>query len=79
MDDQQILKLYDWNDGICFRHPEKGGVPTARIKTLHPRVGGEEEVRACESCVGELERERWVAAIEEGARYEPGHVGEGLP
>lgn len=78
MDRQQILDLYDWQPGICFRHPGDGEARTALIKTLHPRAGDEEQVRACEPCVVEMERERWAAAGREGVAYEPGHAGEEL-
>jgi hypothetical protein len=79
MDHQQILTLYTWNPGTCFRHPERGTVLTARVKTLHPRVGGEEHVRACRDCVLEMEQDRCVAAGQDGTIYEPGHAGEGWP
>jgi hypothetical protein len=78
MDRQQILDLYDWEEGVCFRHPAKGAVPTAHVKTIHPRGGADEEVRACEDCVVQMEQERWVAASREGVDYEPGHAGEEL-
>ena len=79
MDRQQILNLYQWAAGVCFRHPEKGNVLTARIKTIllssrWPR-GGHPLVK---DCVIELEQERWVAAGQNGVAYEPGHAGEAL-
>lgn len=76
MDRQQILNLYQWALGICFRHPMKGDVPTAVIQTIRPRAGDEEPVRVCEDCVMELEQERWVEASRSGVDYRPGHVGE---
>lgn len=78
MDRQQILNLYDWQLGICFRHPGKGEVLTAHVKTIRPREGGEEEVRACEACVLEMEQERQEVASQKGVDYEPGHAGEGF-
>jgi hypothetical protein len=78
MDRQQILDLYQWEPGVCFRHPAKGEVPTAIVKTVRPRVGHPEQVRACEDCVAWMERERWVTAGREGLPYEPGHAGEEL-
>jgi hypothetical protein len=78
MDRQQILDLYEWAAGICFRHPERGEVPAARLKTLHPRVGHEEPVQACRDCVIELEQERWAEAGRNGLDYQPGHAGETL-
>ncbi|MFJ7111832.1 hypothetical protein ACIQW4_01460 [Streptomyces albogriseolus] len=58
MDRLQILALYDWADGACFRHPCKGTVPTAVVGVLHPPAVGEREVRACAECVIALEEER---------------------
>lgn len=78
MDRQQILNLYTWAPGVCFQHPAKGEVATALVKTVRPRIGAPEEVRACEDCVAAMEQERWAAASREGATYEPGHAGEGL-
>lgn len=78
MDRQQILDRYEWRPGTCFRHPSDGQVPTAHVKTIRPRVGPEEEVRACEDCVVQMEQERWVEAGREGVPYEPGHAGEEL-
>jgi hypothetical protein len=54
MDRQQILDRYDWQLGICFRHPGKGEVSTAHVETIHPPAGGIQDVRACEDCVVEM-------------------------
>ncbi|KAB1979447.1 class-II aminoacyl-tRNA synthetase family protein [Streptomyces triticiradicis] len=78
MNQQQILALYEWQAGTCFRHPCKGDVPTAVVQTVHQRVGDDEPVRACEECVIEPEQERWVAASESGLEYRPGHADEPL-
>lgn len=78
MDRQQILDLYDWQTGICFRHPGEGEVPTARVGTVHPREDGEREVRGCADCVINLEDIRREDAARRGAKYEPGHLGEVL-
>ena len=51
MDRQQILDLYDWALGVCFRHPSKGEVPTAHVETIRPAAGGIQDVRACADCV----------------------------
>ena len=78
MNRQQILDLYHWAAGICFRHPEKGEVPTVLVRTLHPRGHGEYEVRACGDCVVAIEDARRETAARSGSVYEPGHVGETL-
>jgi hypothetical protein len=76
MDKQQILDLYDWADGVCFRHPGKGTVPTAVVKELHPEGVGTYEVRACGDCVIALEDIRRESAARAGREYEPGRIGE---
>lgn len=58
MDRQQILDLYDWEPGVCFRHPSKGRVPTAHVETIRPLAGGLQDVRACEDCVLAMEAVR---------------------
>jgi hypothetical protein len=78
MDREQILDLYQWDDGVCFRHPEKGVVATAVVGTVHPREDGEHEVRACADCVIGMEDIRREDAARSGGRYEPGHLGEAL-
>lgn len=78
MNRQQILDLYTWRDGVCFRHPGKGRVPTAVVGAIHPREEGEHEVRGCEECVVAIEDERREMAARSGSEYEPGHLGEVL-
>jgi hypothetical protein len=76
MERQQILDLYEWDDGVCFRHPNRGMIPTACVKVLHPRGVGQHEVRACDDCVIGMEDIRREAAARAGSKYEPGHIGE---
>ncbi|WP_171109216.1 MULTISPECIES: hypothetical protein [unclassified Streptomyces] len=76
MDRQQILDLYQWSPGVCFRHPERGTVDTTVIKKLHPRDDGEHEVRACADCVIAMEDIRRDEARRSGNEYQPGRVGE---
>jgi hypothetical protein len=76
MERQQILDLYEWDEGLCFRHPERGPIRTACVKVLRPRGAGQHEVRACEDCVIGMEDIRREAAARAGSKYEPGHVGE---
>lgn len=77
MDRQEILDLYEWQPGVCFRHPALGEVHTAVVGVIHPE-GGEREVRACGDCVLTLEDIRREAAARAGGEYEPGHLGEVL-
>ncbi|WP_406325759.1 hypothetical protein OG784_12645 [Streptomyces sp. NBC_01617] len=78
MERQQIFELYEWDPGICFRHPDRGVVDTTVVQTLRPRLGPAEEVRACRQCVVAMEAERRARAEELGVQYEPGHAGNGL-
>lgn len=75
MDGQQILHLYRWQQGICFRHPSRGQVPTAHVETIRPAAGGVQDVRACADCVLDMERSRKAAAEREGRPYSPGRLG----
>lgn len=77
MDSEDILALYDWDTGVCFRHPE-AKTETTVIKTLHPRQGSREELRACRSCILAMEAARRAAAEGAGVPYAPGRAGEGV-
>ncbi|MFD5566679.1 hypothetical protein [Streptomyces cadmiisoli] len=77
MDRQQILDLYQWDDGICFRHPSRGPVVTAVVGTIHPRADGEKEVRACRDCVITMEDIRRENAARAGSDYQPGPARQG--
>ncbi|MFI9244119.1 hypothetical protein ACIGXF_16375 [Streptomyces sp. NPDC053086] len=74
MNRQQILDLYDWALGVCFRHPGKGRVATAHAVTVRPAAGGLQDVRACEDCVIAMEGERERAAQRAGRPYRPGRL-----
>ncbi|MGW2048509.1 hypothetical protein ACWCPF_25505 [Streptomyces sp. NPDC001858] len=76
MDRQQILDLYGWAPGICFRHPSKGEVPTAVVGVIHPQASAEREVRGCADCVIAMEDIRREEAARTGSEYQPGQVGE---
>ena len=77
MDRDQILSLYAWDEGICFRHPGKGATVTTVVKRI-PTRGGERDVRACRECVAAMEEVRREAAARSGMEYVPGHAGETL-
>lgn len=74
MDRDRILALYQWADGVCFRHPSKGVVPTAVVGVIHPREDGDREVRACAECVVAMEDIRREDAARSGSEYEPGSL-----
>lgn len=78
MDRDEILSLYEWADGVCFRDPDKGEVPTAVVGVIHPLADGEKEVRGCAGCVIAMEDIRREEAARSGSEYEPGHLGEVL-
>jgi hypothetical protein len=75
---EELLALYQWQPGVCFRHPAKGTVDTTVVKRIHPRDDGEHEVRACRECVVAMEAIRREAAVRAGSEYVPGHAGEAL-
>jgi hypothetical protein len=77
MDRQQILDLYEWQLGACFRHPCKGEVLTAVVGSIHPRGDSEREVRGCEDCVIAMEDIRREEAARSGREYQPGPVAQG--
>jgi hypothetical protein len=74
MNRQQILDLYEWQPGICFRHPGRGEVPTAVVGVIHPQ-SGPREVRGCAECVMAMEDIRREEAVRRGSEYHPGGVG----
>jgi hypothetical protein len=76
MNREQILNLYEWRPGICFRHPSRGQVQTAVVGLIHPPDEGECEVRACADCVIAIEDMRRETAARTGEEYVPGSVGE---
>lgn len=77
MERRQILALYEWQPGTCFRHPGKGEVPTAHVKTIRPPAGGIQDVRACSDCVLGMEGRRQAAAERRGEEYLPGRICDG--
>jgi hypothetical protein len=71
MDDPEILALYEWAPGTCFRCA-RAGLDTIHIKEIPTPVGVLYEVRACRGCVLALEGERRVHAEQAGEDYQPG-------
>lgn len=78
MNSQQILDLYTWEPGTCFRHPDAGVVETTVVQELHTRLGSVEGIRACSACILAMEARRQSLAEEAGVAYEPGHAGAPL-
>lgn len=78
MDRQQILDLYEWQLGVCFRHPARGEQPTTPVGVIHPEGEGEREIRGCADCVVTMEDIKREDAARSGCEYEPGHLGEVL-
>lgn len=72
MDSQQILDLYTWEPGICFRHPSMGELSTAHVVTIRPTAGGMQDVRACRECILHIEADRKASAERQGLPYVPG-------
>lgn len=76
MDDHEILSLYDWHDGDCFRCARRD-TPTTLVAVIEKPRGDGQEVRACQPCVLDLEGMRRAAAEHAGRPYEPGRLAEG--
>jgi hypothetical protein len=77
MDGEEILPLYPWESGTCFRHPQAGEVDTTCIAVLRPQHGDAREIRACRACVLAMECDRRRAAERAGLKYEPGRLADG--
>jgi hypothetical protein len=75
MNRQQILDLYQWATGVCFRHPAEGEQPTTIVKTLLTDGADLHDVRACADCVSLMEEMRRETAARTGSDYVPGLVG----
>jgi hypothetical protein len=75
MDDPELLALYEWAPGDCFRCAQTG-VDTASVKQIDTPAGVRYDARACRGCVLAIEGERKRHAEETGQEYVPGHVGE---
>lgn len=78
MDSEEILRRYEWAQGVCFRHPADGEVWTTIVRTLRPRAAGDYPVRACRRCVLAIEAARKQAARRSGVKYDPGHAGDAV-
>ncbi|MEU1663519.1 hypothetical protein ABZ547_07885 [Streptomyces sparsogenes] len=76
MDRREILALYEWAPGNCFRCA-RTDTPTTHLDELDPPAGGHYEARVCEECVLELEDERRRYAERVGSEYKPGRLGPG--
>ena len=79
MDREQILALYQWAPGTCFRHPATGETDTTLVEVIHPRAAADKEVRACRDCLLALEEIRRRAAEQACVPYSPGFVGASQP
>ncbi|MFD4708775.1 hypothetical protein ACFWN5_03610 [Streptomyces sp. NPDC058430] len=77
MERQQILGLYDWDMGVCFRHPG-AKADTTVVRTLQLQSGIDEQIRACPDCILAMEAARRAAAEGTGISYVPGRAGEAL-
>lgn len=71
--DNDVLALYPWHPGNCFRCARKG-VDTTEVDEITPRAGEPVELRACKWCVAFLEREREKSAQRSGGTYTPGRL-----
>lgn len=67
----EILSLYEWSPGSCFRCAREG-LDTTLLSVIRPPAGGRYEVRACRDCILDLEAGRERAAERAGVAYAPG-------
>jgi hypothetical protein len=74
MDSDEILGLYPWSSGACFRCA-RGKVDTTHLAEICTPAGAHYDVRACRACVLELEDERRRYAERRGLTYRPGRLG----
>lgn len=74
----EILALYDWSAGGCFRCATVD-TPTTLIDAINTRCGDSYEVRACQQCVLAIEEERSTYAARTGGSYTPGRLGVRRP
>lgn len=76
--DNDVLVLYPWQPGDCFRCARKR-VDTTEVDEITPRSGEPVPLRACQRCVLALERERARNAERGGETYTPGRLAARRP
>ncbi|MFF6847184.1 hypothetical protein [Streptomyces antimycoticus] len=74
MDRGEILGLYEWAIGVCFRCAT-ANTATTHLGEIDPPAGDHYDIRACEKCLVELEEERRRYAERTGREYTPGQLG----
>jgi hypothetical protein len=70
---EDILALYTWEGGTCFRCARRQ-VPTTRVGEVRAANGDLVEVRACRDCVLALEAAKRRDAKRHGRDYQPGQL-----
>lgn len=71
--DSSIIDLYDWETGACFRCA-RTNLPTTHLHALQVENGDIYQIRACETCILQLEADRRRAAERCGQSYRPGRL-----
>lgn len=74
MEPGDILDLYVWTVGTCFRCA-RTREPVTQLAAIKTQSGQQYAVRACRGCVLLMEAERQRRAQRSGASYEPGKLG----
>lgn len=69
-----VLNLYRWDAGDCFRCASRDVSTTFLDEVLTP-IGDTYLIKACQSCVLEMEEERRRHAARRGVPYRPGALG----
>lgn len=71
----EILALYQWATGSCFRCA-RTDLPTTLLGEIDTPIGTHYEVRACKDCILDLEMEQLRLAERRGREYVPGQLGK---
>ncbi|MGW2595439.1 hypothetical protein ACWCXC_34915 [Streptomyces sp. NPDC001515] len=74
MTPDEILALYDWTAGVCFRCA-RAGVDVTAVGQISTPSGDRYDLAACERCILAMERERRAYAERRGLSYTPGLIG----
>ncbi|MFV8127564.1 hypothetical protein [Streptomyces syringium] len=74
IDRHEIIALYTWAVGSCFRCARRD-VDTTLLDVIDTPIGDRYEIRGCQLCVLVLEEERRRYAERRGEGYAPGHLG----
>lgn len=70
----EVLGLYPWRTGSCFRCA-RTGLPTTRVAVVEFGPDDTYDVRSCADCMLDLEEMHRQAVERDGGIYQPGRLG----